>query len=412
MNNKNYVNKTKTNKPNKYESADDAFEQFKETEDIKEVSSFDEMGLKDDILMGICTCGWDNPSPIQRKGIPALLNDSDVIAQAQSGTGKTGTFSISLLNKIENTNKLQGLIVGPTRELAGQIYEVITTLAVRTKISICLCIGGLPVKQNIDMIQKNAPQIIVCTPGRINDLIENYDLKTENIKYLVIDEADDMLSRGFAEQIKKIIMSLSDKAKIALFSATMPIETQEISKKFMNNPINIIIKQEQLTLEGIKQYYVALDNENFKFDTLHDLYSHISKGQAIIYSNERRRVDFMVNKFNSLGHAVAGIHSGVHFKDRQEIMKSFKSGNSRILITTDLLARGIDVQQVSLVINYDMPLTRENYIHRIGRSGRFGRKGVAINIVSPQDREMFEEIERFYRTQIEELPNDVSNIYV
>lgn len=398
-------------KNNGADASENNEEQFIKSEDAEEIFSFDKMNLKDEILMGICACGWDEPSPIQRKGIPALLNDCDVIAQAQSGTGKTGTFSISLLNKIENTNTLQGLIVGPTRELAEQIHDVISTLAVRTKISICLCMGGVPVKQNIDTIQKKSPQIIVCTPGRMNDLIKNYNLKTDNIKYMVIDEADEMLSRGFSEQIQSIMLSLSEHAKIALFSATMPNETRDITKKFMRDPINIVIKQEQLTLEGIKQYSVALDNDKYKFDTLFDLYGHISSGQAIIYSNERRRVDHMVHRFTEQGHTVAGIHSGIHFKDRQEIMKSFKSGNIRILIATDLLARGIDVQQVSLVINYDMPLTRENYIHRIGRSGRFGKKGVAINIVSPQDEAMFHEIEKFYQTQIEELPCNVSDIY-
>jgi translation initiation factor 4A len=381
-----------------------------ETPDLKDIASFDDMGLKDDILMGICSYGYDKPSPIQRKGIPVMLEKRDVIAQAQSGTGKTATFSISLLNIIDNENTLQGLILAPTRELAEQIHSVITSIASQTKISVCLCIGGDSVKQNIEVIKKTHPQVIVCTPGRINDLIKNQGLSLKHLKYVVIDEADEMLSRGFVDQIKNIITIIPPAAHIALFSATMTREAFSLSDEFMNDPVYIIIQQEQLTLEGIKQYYFGIDDENYKFETLLDLYNHTQVGQAIIYCNEKRRVEFLVHRFTEQGHVVGNIHGNLQSKERREIMDAFRSGNTRILISTDLLARGIDVQQVSLVINYDIPVNKENYIHRIGRSGRFGRKGTAINLVCERDMEMFKEIERFYQTQMIELTSDLNSI--
>lgn len=376
------------------------------------IDDFESMNLKKEVLRGVFSYGYEIPSPIQSRGIPALLKNRDVIAQAQSGTGKTATFSIALLNKINSSDSLKALILIPTRELAVQIYNVISSIGVHCNISICLCIGGEPVRENLRNIEETKPQILVCTPGRVLDLIEKRGLRVNGIETVIIDEADEMLSRGFKDQIYYIIKSLPQTCKIGLFSATMPGEMFDLTQKFMRDPINILVKRDSLTLDGIKQYYVKLNRPEFKIDVLLDLYHYIQVSQAMIYCNEKKRVDFVSKKLTDNGFTVSSIHGNMNSKERMSIMNQFRSGNSRILISTDLLARGIDIQQVSLVINFELSLTKENYIHRIGRSGRFGRKGVAINLVTDYEFEKLHEIERFYNTQIEELPADLDTLFV
>lgn len=382
------------------------------------IDDFEQMELKPQVLRGIFSYGYEHPSPIQSKGIPALLKDRDVIAQAQSGTGKTATFSIALLNKITTTlenssnsrNSLKALIIIPTRELAVQIHNVISAIGLHCKLSIILCIGGEPVRENLKSIEENKPQILVCTPGRILDLIEKRGLQITDVENVIVDEADEMLSKGFKDQLYYIIRNLPKTCNIGLFSATMPVDMFELAEKFMRDPINILVKKESLTLDGIKQYYVKLSRPEHKLDVLIDLYSFIQVSQAMIYCNEKRRVDYLSNNLTENGFIVSSIHGNMLSKERMEVMNQFRKGQSRILISTDLLARGIDIQQVSLVINYELSLTKENYIHRIGRSGRYGRKGVAINLVTDYEFEKLQEIERFYNTQIDELPSDLENL--
>lgn len=379
--------------------------------EIETVDSFENMGLSQNIMRGIFSYGYERPSQIQSKGIPALLKKRDVIAQAQSGTGKTATFSISLLNKIDQTHLLKALILVPTRELATQIHNVIKAIGSYSGIKICLCIGGDPVRSNIDNIRQTNPQILVCTPGRLLDLIEKRGLKVDNVEDIVIDEADEMLSKGFKDQIYWIFQKMPEKSNVALFSATMPQEMFELADKFMRNPIKILVKKDSLTLEGIKQYFVEVDRPEFKLDVLIDLYDYIQVSQAMIYCNEKKRVDYLSRKLIEKGFTVSCIHGNLQAKERIDIMESFRKGDTRILISTDLLARGIDIQQVSLVINFELSLSKENYIHRIGRSGRFGRKGVAINLVTNYEVQKLNEIERFYNTQISELPSDLSSVF-
>merc|ERR1712153_184168 len=223
-------------------------------------------------------------------------------------------------------------------------------------------------------------------------------LRPDFIKAFVLDEADEMLSRGFKDQIYDIFQLLPTNLQVGVFSATMPPEALEITRKFMNKPVRILVKRDELTLEGIKQFYVAVDQEEWKLDTLCDLYETLTITQAIIYCNARRKVDWLTESLHTRDFTVSALHGDMDQKERELIMREFRSGSSRVLITTDLLARGIDVQQVSLVINYDMPKDRENYIHRIGRSGR---KGVAINFITGDDVRQMRDIEQFYNTQIE-----------
>jgi len=376
----------------------------------KVVTSFDDMGLRDDLLRGIYAYGFEKPSAIQQRGIMPILAGHDTIAQAQSGTGKTATFSISVLQLIDlKLNKTQALILAPTRELAQQIQKVARALGDFLNITSHACIGGTLVRDDIKIL-RDGVQVVVGTPGRVYDMINRNVMSLASCVVFVLDEADEMLSRGFKDQIYDVFQHLPPKVQVCLFSATMPTEILEISQRFMREPIRILVKKDELTLEGIKQFYVAVEKEDWKLETLCDLYETLTITQAIIYCNTRRRVDWLTDKMGQRDFTVSSMHGDMSSQERELIMKEFRSGSSRVLITTDLLARGIDVQQVSLVINYDLPGNRENYIHRIGRSGRFGRKGVAINFVTTDDVRAMREIEAFYSTQIEEMPMNVADL--
>lgn len=276
------------------------------------------------------------------------------------------------------------------------------------KIKVHAFIGGTSLKADIKNLSEGV-QIIVGTPGRVIYMMNNNILKLTNLKILILDEADEMLSRGFLESIKQTISYIPETTQIGLFSATMPKDIVSISKQFMNNPAKILVKNEQLTLEGIRQYYIPMKRE-WKFEILLNLYKMMEITQAMIYCNQKKTVDNLSNELIKKGFIVSSIHSDLTQEERDRVMKEFRTGQSRILITTDLLARGIDVYQVSLVINYDMPKHKETYIHRMGRSGRFGRKGTAINFVTPEDKDDLENIQIFYHTSIEELPSDLSVI--
>ena len=378
--------------------------------DIEEVNSFDEMKLNDSLLRGIYAHGFETPSAIQKKAIVPLIEKKDLIAQAQSGTGKTGTFAIGILQNIDITEKkCQAIILSPTRELSVQTNKVVASLGSYTNITSYACIGGTNIRHCIQSLKKGK-QIVVGTPGRIYDMIDRGVLKFDTLKTIVIDEADDMLNRGFLDQIKALFRYVEPSVQVCLFSATLPSDILETTKKFMNDPLHILVKQEELTLEGIKQYYVPLQLERYKYDVLCDLYESLSINQAIIYCNTRQKVEWLSNCLKNQDHGVSCIHGDMLFQERKAIMQEFVSGQTRLLISTDLLARGIDIQQISLVINYELPTNRENYIHRIGRSGRFGRKGVAINFILPQEIEKARHLESFYQTEMQELPNDLKHL--
>ncbi|KAJ2637231.1 translation initiation factor eIF4A [Coemansia sp. RSA 1286] len=375
------------------------------------VDSFDDMGLDDNLLRGIYAYGFERPSAIQQRAIVPVLNNHDVIAQAQSGTGKTATFSISILQKVDPTiPKTQALVLAPTRELAQQINKVMSSLGIFRKVKVHVCIGGTRVADDEKAFSEGA-HVVVGTPGRVWDMIKRNIFRTDSVKLFALDEADEMLSRGFKDQIQQVFGLLPADVQVVLLSATMPSDVLEVTTKFMRDPIRILVKRDELTLEGIKQFYISVEREEFKFETLADLYETVSITQAVIFCNTRRKVDFLTDKLRERSFTVSAMHGEMDQGQRDTIMNEFRSGSSRILITTDLLARGIDVQQVSLVINYDLPLQRENYIHRIGRGGRFGRKGIAINFVTDEDTPALRDIEQFYNTQIDEMPGDIATLF-
>jgi len=373
------------------------------------VETFDELNLKPDLLRGIYGYGFERPSIIQQKAILPIIKGNDVIAQAQSGTGKTAAFAIGTLQLVEpEKDEIQCLILSPTRELAHQTSIVYQFLGEYLKIKVCLLIGGTKVGADIDKL-KEGPQVLVGSPGRVLDLIKRKKVSLGYLQTFVLDEADEMLSKGFLENIKEIISLIPNTAKILLFSATMPKDIVEMTTKFMKDPAKILVKNEELTLEGIKQYYVYLKKED-KLDVLFQIYRGIEIAQAIIYCNTKKSVETVSEELKKKGHMISSIHGDLKQVERDSVMRDFRSGVTRVLVTTDLLARGIDVYQVSLVINYEMPKEKETYIHRIGRSGRFGRKGNAINFVTPVEKEALEEIQKYYNTTIEQLPTDLSEL--
>ena len=376
------------------------------------IESFDDLDLNEDLLRGIYSYGFEKPSAIQQRAIRPLLSGRDTIGQAQSGTGKTGAFVIGCLQKIDLSQKMtQALILAPTRELAQQIMRVAQSLGDYMKVKCHACIGGTAVREDVEKLREGQ-HLVVGTPGRVYDMASKRSLRLDNLQIFVIDEADEMLRHGFKEQIYDVFKLLPSNVQVALFSATMPEEIIKLTGKFMRDPIRILVKTAELTLEGIRQFYVAIEKEDWKFDTLKDLYETLTIPQAIIYCNTRKKVDYLADKMNENDHTVSCMHADLDQKERNLIMREFRSGSSRVLISTDLLARGIDVQQVSLVINYDLPASIENYLHRIGRGGRFGRKGVAINfVVGQEDMRTLKEIEQHYNTQIDELPQDVADFF-
>merc|ERR1711985_131164 len=333
-------------------------------------ATFDDMNLKEDLLRGIYAYGFEKPSTIQQRGIVPIVRGHDTIAQAQSGTGKTATFTIGVLERIDlGLKQCQALILAPTRELANQSHKVVCSIGDYLNVVCHACIGGTKVSDDIDMLRRGV-HIVVGTPGRVFDMIDRRALDARSVKIFVLDEADEMLSRGFTDQIYDVFRKLPENVQVGLFSATMPDEVLEMTGKFMNDPKRILVKRDELTLEGIKQFYVAVEREEWKLDTLCDLYETLTITQAIIYCNARRKVDWLTEQLHSRDFTVSALHGDMDQKERELIMKEFRSG----------------------------------------RSGRFGRKGVAINFIVSDDVRVLRDIEQFYNTQIEEMPMNVADL--
>ncbi|KAK4563934.1 hypothetical protein RGQ29_006144 [Quercus rubra] len=395
--------------PRRVTAPEEALE-FETSKEVQVVTSFAEMGIKDDLLRGIYQYGFEKPSAIQQRAVVPILQGRDVIAQAQSGTGKTSMIGLTVCQTVDTSSReVQALILSPTRELASQTEKVILAMGNFISIKVHACIGGKSVGDDIRKLE-NGVQVVSGTPGRVCDMIKRRTLKTTHIKLLILDESDEMLSRGFKDQIYDIYRYLPPVLQVCLISATLPHEILEMTNKFMTDPIRILVKRDELTLEGIKQFFVAVEREEWKFDTLCDLYDTLTITQAVIFCNTKRKVDWLTEKMRSNNFTVSSMHGDMPQKERDAIMEEFRAGQTRVLITTDVWARGIDVQQVSLVINYDLPNNRELYIHRIGRSGRFGRKGVAINFVKSDDIKILRDIEQYYSTQIDEMPMNVADL--
>ncbi|XP_021687703.2 eukaryotic initiation factor 4A-III homolog isoform X2 [Hevea brasiliensis] len=335
-------------------SAEDDKLVFETTDGIEPITSFDEMGIKNDLLRGIYAYGFEKPSAIQQRAVMPLIKGRDVIAQAQSGTGKTSMIALTVCQLVDTSSReVQALILSPTRELAAQTEKVILAIGDYINIQAHACIGGKSVGEDIRKLEYGV-HVVSGTPGRVCDMIKRRTLRTRAIRLLVLDESDEMLSRGFKDQIYDVYRYLPPELQVVLISATLPNEILEMTSKFMTDPVKILVKRDELTLEGIKQFFVAVEREEWKFDTLCDLYDTLTITQAVIFCNTKRKV--------------------------------------------------------SLVINYDLPNNRELYIHRIGRSGRFGRKGVAINFVKSDDIKILRDIEQYYSTQIDEMPMNVADL--
>ncbi len=368
----------------------------------------EEVNLNKKLLRGIYSYGFEKPSPIQKKAVIPMVLKKDVIAQAQSGTGKTGAFTVGTIQLVDHTkDRVQAIIISPTRELSKQTYDVLKSISALLKTKVKLLIGGTSTEQDIKDLRENVPQIIVGCPGRIHDMARRKYFDTKTVELIILDEADEMLSTGFKEQVYNIFQYLNNDVQICLFSATMPKELSALTERFMRNPVKILVKQEMLTLEGIAQYYIALEDDQQKYATLKDIFKLISLSQCIIYCNSVKRVSDLYDAMKEDQFPVCTIHSNMEREERTQSYEDFKIGKYRVLISSNVTARGIDIQQVSTVINFDIPKCVHTYLHRIGRSGRWGRKGTGINFVTKRDIPRIKQIEQHYGTEIQEMPSQL-----
>lgn len=379
-----------------------------------EINSWDELEIHVNILRGIFAYGFEKPSPIQQKAILPIINGKDIIAQAQSGTGKTAAFTIGSLARInmeENTTQI--LVLSPTRELTIQTAKVMSGIgsmmenSKKEYLRVQTLFGGSVIEEGSGFSSKNIPHIICGCPGRVNDMLRRDRISGRDIKLVILDEADEMLSSGFKEQVYNIFQYFNSDIQVALFSATLPQSVYPITDKIMRNPIKISVKADMLTLEGIGQFYVAVEDDRQKYATLKHLFSFLSVSQCIIYCNSVKRVADLYDAMREDEFPVCCIHSNMDKSARENAFNEFRSGKSRVMISSNVTARGIDIQQVSIVMNFDLPKCVHTYLHRIGRSGRWGRKGVGINFITRRDTMKMKEIEEHYSTEIRELPADL-----
>mgnify|MGYP003632325805 CR=1 FL=1 len=391
-------------------------------EDCKTWETWDEMlPLPTTVVRGIYAHGFDKPSPIQQKAIVPMLTSvkitkddktferrPDMIVQAQSGTGKTGCFSVGALSVVDpELDKTQVIVLCHTHELAAQILEVMKSIGAYTGIRILKVVGGSPVEADKRKLDGSTPHIIIATPGRVHDLIRRKYINTDSIGLVIVDEADEMLTEGFKDQLYNIFKFMPNMVQITLFSATMPAELKELTLFFLEKPVCIYVKAAALTLQGITQWKIYLENDEHKYRTLKDIYQGAAGlSQTIIYCNSTKRVDDLHEALVTDGFPASKIHGKMEDYERKAVDADFRAGKARTLVTSDLFARGVDIQQVGVVINFDVPKSEHTYIHRIGRSGRFGRKGYAINFASKQDAVKLQSFEVIYDTQIDEFPSN------
>ena len=375
-----------------------------------EFDTLDDLEINANLLRGIYNYGYDTPSPIQKKGILPIIKGRDILAQAQSGTGKTATFTIGALQLVDlYISDPQVIVLSPTRELSIQTTSVIEGLSKMMEgIKIKSFYSNKKDKEEFNRFSSRIKEHIVCgCTGKISDILKRGHLNPASIKLIILDEADEMLSEGFREEVYFILNKLNKDIQIALFSATLPPHILNIVNSFMRDPIKIEVKSEMLTLEGISQYFAAVENDMQKYDTLKDLFSFISLSQCIIYCNSVKRVEELTNAMLNDDFPVNCLHSNMSKQEREKNYDQFRNGKSRVLISSNVTARGIDIQQVSTVINFDVPRDIHTYLHRIGRSGRWGRKGTAINLITRRDVEKIKEIESYYACQINPLPENM-----
>ena len=370
--------------------------------------NFEGLNLNEDLIKGIYLHGFTQPSPIQIKGIESINTGKDCLLQSQSGTGKTATYLLGVLNRIETNNKNQCLILTPTRELADQVYTVASELSKKTTITIEKCIGGTNIHGS--KAELKIANLIIGTLGRIHHMITDKVISLHSLKILVLDEADEILTDGINDKLNFIFEKIPSGIQSILISATLNTNVFTVSKKLLHDPIKILLKNSEVVVELISQFYIEVESEDLKFDTLLDLYGITSTSQTIIFCNTIRKVDWLKENLEKNNFTITCIHSKMNQIEREKIVKDFRDGKTRLLLTTDLLARGIDIPDVNLVVNYDLPPNKETYIHRIGRCGRFGKKGVSISMVKVDDQsdiKNLQKMKQIYKIDIKEMPDDI-----
>ncbi|XP_043473129.1 ATP-dependent RNA helicase me31b [Leptopilina heterotoma] len=374
-------------------------------------NEFEEFCLKRELLMGIFEKGWEKPSPIQEASIPIALSGKDILARAKNGTGKTGAYSIPVLEQVDaKRDVIQALVIVPTRELALQTSQILIELAKHLDIKVMVTTGGTNLRDDIMRIYQKV-QVIIATPGRILDLIDQNVANMDHCKILVLDEADKLLSQDFKGMLDHVISRLPQRRQILLYSATFPLTVKQFMEKHLKDPYEINL-MEELTLKGVTQYY-AFVQERQKVHCLNTLFSKLQINQSIIFCNTTQRVELLAKKITDLGYCCYYIHAKMAQAHRNRVFHDFRAGLCRNLVCSDLFTRGIDVQAVNVVINFDFPKMAETYLHRIGRSGRFGHLGIAINLITYEDRFNLHRIEQELGTEIKPIPKVIDpSLYV
>ena len=378
-----------------------------------ETVRFEEMGLSEEIQKAVRYMGFEEASPIQAKAIPAMISGIDLTGQAQTGTGKTAAFGIPILEKVDpKLKKLQAIVLCPTRELAIQVADEIRNLSrYMHGIKVLPIYGGQDIVKQIRSL-KSGTQIVIGTPGRVMDHMRRKTMKLDFVHTVVLDEADEMLNMGFREDIEFVLSGVPEERQTVLFSATMPKPIMEITKKFQNNAKVIKVTKKELTVPNIEQYYYDVKPKK-KEEVLSRLLDIYSPRLSVVFCNTKKQVDLLVNALLGRGYFAAGLHGDMKQEQRDRVMQGFRTGKTEILVATDVAARGIDVDEVEAVFNYDLPQDDEYYVHRIGRTGRAGREGRAFSFVSGKEVYKLKEIQRYCKTKIyaQKVPslNDVAN---
>lgn len=365
-------------------------------------TKFQDLGISENLMKAIKKMGFEEATPIQAQTIPLGLQGKDIIGQAQTGTGKTAAFGLPLTEKIDSDSQsIQGIIIAPTRELAIQVSEELYKIAYYKRARVLPIYGGQDINRQIRALKKN-PHIIVGTPGRLLDHINRKTLKLSTVHTVVLDEADEMLNMGFIEDIEAILSNVPEEHQTLLFSATMPDPIRRIAERFMKDPELVKVKAKEVTVPNIQQFYIDIQ-EKKKFDVLTRLLDSQSPELAIIFGRTKRRVDELSEALTLRGYAAEGIHGDLSQARRMSALRKFKDGSIEVLVATDVAARGLDISGVTHVYNFDVPQDPESYVHRIGRTGRAGKNGMAMTFVTPREMDILKNIERTTKRKMDRM---------
>ena len=365
------------------------------------MSGFADLGLSQPILDSIKHLGYERPTPIQEQTIPALLEGKDVMGQAQTGTGKTAAFGLPMLQYVDPGNPaVQALVLTPTRELCIQVTQALRAYGGQRGIEVVAVFGGAPIRDQASRLKREA-QVVVGTVGRVMDMMSRHHLVLDEARYVVLDEADEMLDLGFLEDVETILARCPMGRQTALFSATIPTEIRRLADRFMHDPVEIQVRAATLTIDTVDQYFVEVGDRD-KPEALVRLLKEERPEQAIVFARTKIGVDRLARRLGDNGLRVKALHGDMSQGSRDGVMIAFKSGRERLLIATDVAARGLDITGVSHVVNYDVPNSPDVYVHRIGRTGRAGDTGKAITLITPKQRRELDAIERHAKTEIEQ----------